>query len=116
MSTIQLELNWKTILGALVPVLTILSLLIGGAIAAEDRYVNIAELNKAELKMVADIQGLQKNLNKQRIKDRIQDYTDKKLDVKDKIADGTATTSDRRKLNRYNESIEQLQRDLDRLR
>lgn len=116
MASIEIEMNWKTISGAIVSVLTIVGILIGGVYAAEERYVNLTELEMAQGKMVSDIQSLQKNLNEQRIKDRIQDYTDKKLDIKDKIADGTATAGDRRKLNRYNESIEQLQRDLDRLR
>jgi hypothetical protein len=115
MTEVKFNITWKTIVSGITGVVTLIGLLIGGVYAAEERYVSQSELDKAQILMASDIRSLEKNLSKQRIEDRIQDYVDKKQYIQDKIIDGTATPTDKKRLNRYNNSIESLQRELDRL-
>lgn len=115
MATVELNMNWKTITTGIVSILTILGLVVSGVFTAEARYVNSEELIIAQTQMTSDINSLQKTLETNRIKDRIQDYVDKKQYVQDKVIDGTATPTDKKRIYRYDESIKSLEKELDRL-
>lgn len=111
----KIDVTWKTIISAISGIIILIGTIVGYAFAADEKYVDKDELKITQLRLAMDINSLQYNLSRQRITDRIQDYTDKKNYIEDKKVDGTATPADIKRLNRYNGNIQSLQREMDRL-
>lgn len=101
---VAVKITWKAIISTIVSIVTLVGLIVGYAFAADEKYVDIAELSALHYK-----------LEERRIEDRIQDYQDKRDYIMDKKVDGTATPTDEKRLHRYNGAIKSLERELDRL-
>lgn len=116
MAKFELNIGWKTIISSISAIVVLIGTIVGYAFAADAKYVDITELDNAQVQMASNIGQMQYDIQKQRILDRIKDYEDKKLYIEDKEIDGTATPTDLKRLNRHNNDINKLQRDLDRLK
>lgn len=101
---VTIKVTTKTILTSVISGVTLIGLIVSYAFAADQRYVDHGELSE-----------LAYSTDKQRIDDRIQDYTDKKENINDKIIDGSASNIDKKSLHRYQNRIDSLEREKDRL-
>lgn len=89
-----IDFNIKAIFGAITGIVTLLGLLIGYAIAADERYVDVSELGTIQQQMLID---------------RRTDYQDRIDNIEDKKIDGTATPSDLKKMHRYRTRIKEIE-------
>ena len=101
---VTIKITSKTIFTTIISIISLVGLIVSYAFAADQRYVDHGELS-----------GFAYETNKQRIDDRIQDYNDKKENINDKIIDGSATNIDKKSLHRYQNRIDSLEREKDRL-
>jgi hypothetical protein len=81
----------------------------GGLVYATDQYLNKFATND-------DVATVQRQMTELHYKAQIDDYTEQKLEIQDKIVDDTARPSDRKKLHRLDRKIYTLEKTLDNLR
>lgn len=101
----QLELNFKTVISGIVSLVTLIGVLIGYAMAADQKYVDITELSQ-----------LQQQMSVERLVDRRTDYQDRIDNIEDKKIDGTATPSDLKKMHRYNTRVKEINQKLNSIK